>query len=52
VRYISVEDSELVLRAVRMTDKDVPIDVILHTPGGLVLARSKSPMRSEDIRRK
>src|SRR5918992_1481032 len=37
-RYIDVNDSEEVLRAVHLTDKDVPIDLILHTPGGLVLA--------------
>ncbi|GAB4433964.1 MAG: ATP-dependent Clp protease proteolytic subunit [Chloroflexi bacterium OHK40] len=38
VRYIDIDDSEAVLRAVKMTDDDVPIDLILHTPGGLVLA--------------
>ncbi|MEW6286353.1 MAG: ATP-dependent Clp protease proteolytic subunit [Chloroflexota bacterium] len=38
VRYINIEDSEAVLRAIKMTDNDVPIDLILHTPGGLVLA--------------
>ncbi|GAB4380229.1 MAG: ATP-dependent Clp protease proteolytic subunit [Calditrichia bacterium] len=38
VRYINIEDSEAVLRAIQMTDNDVPIDLILHTPGGLVLA--------------
>lgn len=38
VRYISIEDSEAILRAIQMTDPDVPIDLILHTPGGLVLA--------------
>ncbi len=38
VRYINIEDSEAVLRAIHMTDPDVPIDLILHTPGGLVLA--------------
>ena len=38
VRYINIEDSEAILRAVQMTDKDVPLDLILHTPGGLVLA--------------
>lgn len=38
MRYISIEDSEAVLRAIQMTDDDVPIDMILHTPGGLVLA--------------
>ena len=37
-KYISVDDSEEVIRAIHMTDKDIPIDLILHTPGGLVLA--------------
>jgi len=37
-RYIDIQDSEEVLRAIQMTDKSVPIDLILHTPGGLVLA--------------
>ncbi len=37
-RYINIEDSEQVLTAIRLTDKNVPIDLILHTPGGLVLA--------------
>ncbi|GGJ12461.1 hypothetical protein GCM10010885_22320 [Alicyclobacillus cellulosilyticus] len=36
--YISVDDSEQVLRAIRMTPDTMPIDLILHTPGGLVLA--------------
>lgn len=38
MRYITIQDSEEVLRAIKMTDDDVPIDLILHTPGGLVLA--------------
>lgn len=37
-RYIDIEDSEQVLRAIRLTPPDMPIDLILHTPGGLVLA--------------
>jgi len=37
-RYIDIEDSEEVLRAIRLTPDDMPIDIILHTPGGLVLA--------------
>lgn len=37
-RYIDIQDSEQVLRAIKLTDDDVPIDLILHTPGGLVLA--------------
>ena len=38
VRYINIEDSEALLRAVQLTGPGVPIDLILHTPGGLVLA--------------
>lgn len=38
VRYIDIEDSEQVLRAIRMTAPEMPIDLVLHTPGGLVLA--------------
>ena len=37
-RYIDIDDSEQILRAIRMTDAEVSIDLILHTPGGLVLA--------------
>jgi ClpP class serine protease len=37
-RYIDIEDSEQVLRAIRMTPAEMPIDLVLHTPGGLVLA--------------
>src|SRR5881397_928453 len=35
---ISIDDSEAVLRAIRLTPPEQPIDIILHTPGGLVLA--------------
>lgn len=37
-RYIDIDDSENVLRAIKLTDPELPIDLILHTPGGLVLA--------------
>ena len=37
-RYIDVNDSEEVLRAIHLTDPAVPLDIVLHTPGGLVLA--------------
>jgi ClpP class serine protease len=40
-RYIDIDDSEKVLRAIRSTPKDRPIDLILHTPGGLVLAATQ-----------
>jgi len=38
LRYIDIQDSEEVLRALRLTPDDVPIDIVLHTPGGLALA--------------
>jgi ClpP class serine protease len=37
-RYIDVNDSEAVLRAIHLTDPSTPLDIVLHTPGGLVLA--------------
>lgn len=38
MRYIDIQDSEAVLRAIHLTDPEIPIDLVLHTPGGLVLA--------------
>jgi ClpP class serine protease len=38
VRYIDIDDSEGILRAIRETPRDRGIEIILHTPGGLVLA--------------
>jgi ClpP class serine protease len=37
-RYIDIDDSEQLLRAIRLTPDEMPIDLLLHTPGGLVLA--------------
>jgi ClpP class serine protease len=37
-RYIDIDDSEEVIRAIHMTDPDMPLNLLLHTPGGLVLA--------------
>jgi ClpP class serine protease len=37
-RYIDINDSEEVLRAIQMTDDAIALDIVLHTPGGLVLA--------------
>jgi ClpP class serine protease len=37
-RFIDIDDSEALLRAVRLTPDDLPIDLVVHTPGGLVLA--------------
>ncbi len=41
---IGIEDSEAVLRAIRLTPTDQPIDLVLHTPGGLVLAAEQIAM--------
>ncbi len=41
MRYIDINDSEEVLRAIDMTDPEVPVDLVLHTPGGLVLAATQ-----------
>src|SRR3982074_786521 len=38
LRYIDVNDSEEVLRAIHLTDPGVPLDIALHTPGGLGLS--------------
>jgi ClpP class serine protease len=38
VRYIDIHDAEEVIRAIHLTDDSVPIDLVLHTPGGLALA--------------
>src|SRR5260221_13930346 len=38
MRYIDVNDAEDVMRASALTDPGVPLDIVLHTPGGLVLA--------------
>lgn len=38
MKFIDINDSEQIIRAIHMTDNDVPIDIVLHTPGGLVLA--------------
>jgi ClpP class serine protease len=40
-RYIDVDDSEEVIRAIHMTDPEMPLDLVLHTPGGLVLAAAQ-----------
>ncbi len=41
MRYIDINDSEEVLRAVQLTDNSVPLDIVLHTPGGMVIAATQ-----------
>lgn len=38
MRFIDINDSEAVIRAIHLTDKDTPIDFVVHAPGGLALA--------------
>jgi ClpP class serine protease len=40
-RYIDIDDAESILRAIRETPAGRPIEIILHTPGGLVIAASQ-----------
>jgi ClpP class serine protease len=37
-RYINLEDAQTIIAAIKETPPNQPIDMILHTPGGLVLA--------------
>lgn len=37
-RHIDLEDAQTIIAAIKETPDTVPIDLILHTPGGLVLA--------------
>jgi ClpP class serine protease len=38
MRYIDINDSERVIRAIQTTEPETPINLILHTPGGIALA--------------
>ena len=42
--YIDINDSEEILRAIRFTPPEMPIDVIAHTPGGLILSSEQIAM--------
>src|SRR5688572_23744976 len=37
-RHIDLEDAQTIIAAIKETPPNTPIDLILHTPGGLVLA--------------
>jgi ClpP class serine protease len=41
MRYIDIDDAESVLRAIRDAPPETPIEIVLHTPGGVVLAASQ-----------
>ncbi len=44
VRYIDITDAEDLLRAIRLTPATMPIDLVVHTPGGLVLPAEQIAM--------
>lgn len=37
-RHIDMEDAQTIISAIKATPEDKPIDLVVHTPGGLVLA--------------
>lgn len=37
-RHIDLEDAQSIISAIKATPDDTPIDLVLHTPGGLVIA--------------
>ncbi len=37
-RHIDLEDAQTIIAAIKDTPSDMPIDLVIHTPGGLVLA--------------
>jgi Serine dehydrogenase proteinase len=37
-RHIDLEDAQTIIAAIKVTPDDMPIDLVIHTPGGLVLA--------------
>jgi ClpP class serine protease len=41
LRYIDIDDAESVLRAINETPSERPIEIVLHTPGGLVIAATQ-----------
>jgi ClpP class serine protease len=48
MRYIDIDDSEDVLRAIRITDPETPIDLVVHTPGGIALAATQIALALKD----
>jgi len=43
MRYIDINDSEEVMRACELTDPEVPLDIVLHTPAGSFSPPFRSP---------
>jgi ClpP class serine protease len=41
IRYVDMNDAEQLINAIHLTHPDVPIDLLLHTPGGLALSATQ-----------
>src|SRR6266404_4197094 len=44
-RYIDINDSEDVIRAIHLTDPEIPLDLVLHTPGDLGRCQNQTARR-------
>src|SRR3974377_170140 len=54
-RHIDLEDAQTIIAAIKDTPEDMPIDFVIHTPGGLVLAamqiaRAPEPHKATETR--
>lgn len=47
-QFITIEDSEELLNEIRLTPEDVPLDIVLHCPGGIVLAAEQIALALKD----
>src|SRR5260370_7047359 len=46
-RHIDLEDAQTIIAAIKETPDDVPIALVIHTPGGLVLPALQIPPAPE-----
>jgi ClpP class serine protease len=51
-RHIDLEDAQTIIAAIKDTPEDMPIDFVIHTPGGLVLAAMQIARAVEALRPK
>jgi hypothetical protein len=50
MRYIDINDAEEIMRASELTDPEVPLDLVLHTPGVSLSPRCRSLGRFANTR--
>jgi hypothetical protein len=50
-RHIDLEDAQTIIAAIKETPDDVPIDLVIHTPGGpSTPRRGEFPVHKKDLR--